>query len=286
VFEALKEKQNSIKRSEEQLRSLDSKAGQQEAKLKSTSFDTFRAYEWVLKNADKFEHEVFGPPMMTCSMRDPKYANAVESLFSRTDFMTFTTQSRNDFRVLQKSLIGGMKLHDVSIKTCSASLQQFQPPTSQDELRKLGFDGWASEYLSGPEPVLAMLCSENRLHQTPISLRDISNQQYSKMQNGPISSWVAGKQSYQVIRRREYGPGAVSTRTRPIRPAHIWTDQPADPSAKQELQMRIAECTADIKSIQEKVENDRTELASLKDMYNDKTRDKVSLQCLSLCGPF
>jgi hypothetical protein len=285
VFEALREKQRSIKSAEEQLRSLDSQAGQQEAKLKKLSFDSFRAYQWVLDNADKFEREVFGPPMMTCSIRDPKYADAVESLFGRTDLLTFTTQSRNDFRVLQRAMVE-MRLHDISIRTCSAQLGQFQPPTSQDELQRLGFDGWARDYLSGPEPVLAMLCSENRLHQTPIALRDISDQQYQRIQNGPISSWVAGKSGYRIIRRQEYGPGAVSTRLNPIRPAKVWTDQPADPLAKQELQMRIAECTADIKSIQEKVENDRTELASLKDIYNDKMRDKVSLRCLSLCGWF
>ncbi|KAL4805864.1 P-loop containing nucleoside triphosphate hydrolase protein [Aspergillus unguis] len=240
---------------EQQLRSLDSAAGQQERKLHQVSQDSLRAYQWLMKNQDKFEKEVFGPPVITCSIKDPRYADHVESLLQKTDFTAFTVQTRNDFRTLQRALNRDMRLHDITIKTSSIPLESLRPPASGDELRNLGFQGWAVDFLDGPEPVLAMLCSEKLLHQTPVSLRDISDQTYSTLETGSITSWVAGKSSYQIIRRREYGPGASSTRVRQVKPARCWTSQPVDVSAKRELQGRIQELKSEMEAGKEQQES-------------------------------
>ncbi|KAL1979721.1 hypothetical protein VTN96DRAFT_5265 [Rasamsonia emersonii] len=278
LFEELQDKKSRIEQAERQLKSLDSQAGQQEAKLKQISPESYRAYQWILSNPDKFEKEVFGPPIVTCSVKNPKYADALESLMQRTDFTAFTTQTRNDFKTLQRALNIEMKLHDISIRTCSVPLENFKSPVSDEQLRDLGFDGWAKDFLTGPEPVLAALCSEIRLHQTPVALRDISDEEYSNLENGPMSSWVAGKRSYQVIRRREYGPSATSTRVRLIKPARIWTNQPVDAGAKQELLQSIAEWKDDIREVQQKIDADKAELARLSEEHNLKTKERVELE--------
>jgi hypothetical protein len=274
----LQDKKDRIGQAERQMKSLDSQTGKQEAKLKQISADSYRAYQWILENSDRFEKEVFGPPVVTCSITDPKYADAIESLLQRTDFTAFTTQSRNDFRTLQRALNIELKLHDIAIKTCSTPLGELRSPVSDEHLRSLGFDGWAKDFLAGPEPVLAMLCSENRLHQTPISLQDISDEAYSKMESGQLSSWVAGKQSYQVTRRREYGPSATSTRVRQLRLARVWTNQPVDTAAKQEIQRNIAEWKDDIRQVQEKIDADKAELARLSEEHNQKTKERVRVR--------
>ncbi|KAL1849547.1 Structural maintenance of chromosomes protein 5 [Paecilomyces lecythidis] len=278
LVETLNEKTQRVRQAQRQLENLDSQAGQQEEKLKRFSPDSYRAYRWVLENQDKFEHEVFGPPIVTCSIKDPKYADAIESLFQRTDLTAFTTQSRNDFRTLQRALNVEQKLHDISIRTCSISLSSLQPPLSGDQLRRLGFDGWATDFLLGPEPVLAILSSENRLHQTPITLRDISDEEFTRMESSPLGSWVSGKQSYQVIRRREYGPGATSTRVRQIKPAKIWTDQPIDASVKEELQQRIHEWEGEIQEIKGKMQTDKAELTRLENIFKEKDKEREKLE--------
>ncbi|KAL4917725.1 P-loop containing nucleoside triphosphate hydrolase protein [Aspergillus aurantiobrunneus] len=276
--EKLRETSNHLKQVEQQLRGLDSQAGQQERKLQQASSDSHRAYRWLLNNQNKFEKEVFGPPIVTCSIKDPRYANPVESLLQKTDFTAFTVQTRNDFRTLQRALIGEMKLHDISIRTSSIPLANLRPSLVDNELRDLGFQGWAKDFLDGPEPVLAMLCSENRLHQTPVSLRDISDQTYTSLENGSITSWVAGKQAYQIVRRREYGPGASSTRVRQVRPARVWTSQPVDTSAKGELQQRIQELRDETRAIEDKIESDRASIAQLGQEYENVQRERNELE--------
>ncbi|GFF24475.1 structural maintenance of chromosomes protein 5 [Aspergillus udagawae] len=278
LVEELKSKNDQIRRAEQQLHSLASQSGQQEAKLRGASQHSYQAYKWLQDNQDKFEKEVFGPPVVTCSVKDPKYANAIESLLQRTDFTAFTTQTRNDFRTLQRALVTEMRLHDISIRTSTTPLESFRPPVSDEELRSLGFDGWAKDFLSGPEPVLAVLCSENRLHQTPINLQGISDETFARLENGSISSWVAGKQNYQIVRRREYGPGAVSTRVRQVRPAQIWTSQAVDVVAKQEIERKILALKDEVSQVKEKMESERSRLHRMGEEKKELDRERAALE--------
>ncbi|KAJ6113319.1 hypothetical protein N7523_006636 [Penicillium sp. IBT 18751x] len=252
-----------INEEERRLESLDSQSGRQEAKLQKLSADSYKAYQWMVDNQDKFENEVFGPPLITCSVTDPKYANAVESLLQKTDFTAFTAQNRNDFRTMQRIFIREMGLHDITLKTSSAPLRSMKAPVSNEELRRLGFDGWAKDFITGPEPVIASLCSENRLHQTPVSIRDISEEAYNSLENAedsPISSWVSGKHSYQVTRRREYK--AKSTRVRQVKTAQAWTSQPVDASVKQQHREAIQTYNREFSELQEEANAEK-----------EKTRD-------------
>lgn len=140
----------------------------------------------------------------------------------------------------------------------------------------MDFDGWAKDFLSGPEPVLAVLCSENRLHQTPINLQGISDETFATLENGSISSWVAGKQNYQIVRRREYGPGAVSTRVRQVRPAQIWTSQAVDVLGKQEIEREILALKDELSRIKEKMESERSRLHRMGEEKKELDRERVS----------
>ncbi|PLB49249.1 P-loop containing nucleoside triphosphate hydrolase protein [Aspergillus steynii IBT 23096] len=278
LFDTFNVKKEDLKSTEQQLQGLDSQAGRQEAKLKQVSPDSFKAYKWLQENQDKFEHKVFGPPIVECSIKDPKYADAVESLLQKTDFTAFTTQSRNDFRTLQRSLNMEMRLHDISIKTSSVPLENFQPPVSGEEIQKMGFDGWAKDFLNGPDPILSVLCSENRLHQTPVTLRDISDEEFSRMENGSISSWVAGKQSYQVSRRREYGPSATSTRVRQVRPARVWTSQPVDTMAKQDLIQAVSALKEELRDLQQRMETEKANLTEMGQSHGKCEEERRELE--------
>ncbi|KAJ5474183.1 hypothetical protein N7475_003749 [Penicillium sp. IBT 31633x] len=278
IIDESQQVQRNIQQAERQLSNLDSASGQQELKLERASHDTMKGYKWLLENQDKFEQEVFGPPIVTCSITDPKFADAVESLFQKTDFTSFTTQNRNDFRTLQNALIGNMRLHDISIRTCSLSLNTMKAPMTSDALTGLGFDGWAKDFLVGPDPVIAMLCSEKNLHATPIAIRDVSDEVFTQLEGGLMSSWVAGKNSYQVTRRREYGPGATSTRVRQIRPATVWTSQPVDVSLKRQHQENIALWNEQLQGFKDKLESEKTAMLKIKEEYEQTEREISDLE--------
>ncbi|OJD18472.1 hypothetical protein AJ78_01528 [Emergomyces pasteurianus Ep9510] len=267
-----------IAKENERLENLNSKSGQQEEKLKLLSPDTAKAWEWIKANQSKFEKQVYGPPLVECSVKDPIYVDAMESLFQRTDYLTITVQCLPDFRMLQRVLFGEMKLHDFSLKTSSVVLSDLRTPITDEELRALGFDCWAKDLLSGPEPVVAMLCSENRLNQTPIARRDITDEEYTRMTNSPISNWVTGRQSYQVIRRREYGPSAISTRVRPLRPAQYWTNQPVDLSTRSGIENIVNELQKEVDTLQGVLDGHKETLGNLRRQHEDAQALKNDLE--------
>jgi structural maintenance of chromosomes protein 5 len=259
-------KVNEKSANQDRLAGLDTQSGQQEHKLQQLSRDSYQAWKWIQAHQDQFEHKIYGPPLIECSLKDPKYANAIESLFQENDFKAFTAQSRNDFYTLQRILNREMKLQDVSLRVCSnSSMDQYQAPLSNVDLRSCGMQGWAIDFLNGPDVVLAMLCGEKFLHATAISLGDISQEQFNHLENSNVRSWVVNGTLFQAVRRREYGAAGNSTRTRALREARIWTNRPIDPAAKELLQQRIRETESDIAVIKEEMTNlaeQRRELAA------------------------
>ena len=215
---------------------------------------------------------------MECSVKDPKYVDLIESLFQKNNFLCFTVQTNNDFQKLSDELHGRLKLSECNIKTMAGRLDEFRPPISPEETKRYGFEGWALDYITGPETVLASLCYDMRLHLTAVSLRDTTTQQYEALQNSPIESWVTSKSSYKIIRRREYGPSATSTSVRGVRKATIWTDQPVDLRAKRELQENIEGWGEEVKSYRRDFMEAQSEVSRLKDQIHEKGDEGKTLQ--------
>lgn len=224
----------------DELKAMETQDGQNVNKLRTFAPESAKAWEWITHNKRKFEKEVFGPPLISCSVKDARCSDLLESLLMKNDFMTFTTQTSEDFKTLSDALYGELKLADITIRTSRQPLNHNRI-MSHEQLNALGLDGWAIDYLHGPDPVLAMLASNCRLDRTAIALRDINDAQYNAICETPIGRFAAGSSLYTITRRPEYGPSATSTQTKAIRRATYWTDAPADTSAKRALETRKKE---------------------------------------------
>src|ERR1700733_496986 len=75
---------------QKRLGSLETQSGQQENKLEKASHDTYEAWQWIKENQDKFEQHVYGPPMVECSLKNPRQADAVGCLWHETNFVHIT----------------------------------------------------------------------------------------------------------------------------------------------------------------------------------------------------
>lgn len=264
-----------IKQAEDNLAQLDSQAGKQKSKLQGVSLDTYKLWEWLQKNQDQFEKPVFGPPIVECSIKDPKYVDHIESLFQKSSMTAFTVQTKGDYRKLSDQAHDSMRVTEINIRTMFDGLEPFRPPVSAEQMKRFGFEGWALDYLNGPEPVLAMLCGEVHIHEAGIALRDTTPQQFELLQNSPVQSWVTSKSTYRITRRREYGPGATSTLVRDTRRARVWTDQPVDLTAKRELQENIHGWTEEVASFQAEIEADQKKILAYRNAINTNSDEGV-----------
>ena len=258
-----------IRKIEQDIKSLDTQQGQQLNLMKKSFPEIADGWDWIQAHQDEFEKEVFGPPMISCSIKDERYSDQVQSLLQADDLTCFTAQTKNDYKKLTDQLYRQLSL-SVVIRTCAHPLSAFQPPVSQDEATSLGLDGFAIDFLEGPAPVLAMLCAERRLHQSGVSLKDHSDGQYERLvNNGKVNQWAAGKQSFVVRRRREYGPQAMTTITKSIQPGKCWTSQPVDAQEKQELNRRLTELKGEKEQLREEFQAFKAKLGALEEQKGE-----------------
>lgn len=267
------------------LAAFDTQQGQQLNKLEKLGKDASIAWKWVQVNRDQFREEVYGPPLVTCSLKDPRYANAVEALLSRNDFLAFTAQNLDDLKTLSDQFTGTMRLADITLRTTTGGLSEHRRLSNQD-LQRLGLDGWAIDYIDGPEPVLSMLCNSRKLENSPVALHEISEESYNEIVDGEkVTHFVTGSNFYQVSRRKEYGPDAVSTTTKNVTDAINWTDQPVDISAKREVQEQIDalerefdELKAEIKPLRTAFTEKREQLPELNEEIKRLNKEKGDIQ--------
>ena len=242
---------------------LSSQQGQQLSKVESMSKDTATAWKWIQENQGQFEREVFGPPLISCSIKDARYTAAIESLMSRSEILTITAQTKSDLKKLSDQLYGSMSLGDITIRGVTESLAEHgPPPLHASQLEQFGLDGWALDYIHGPEPVLSMLCGSRAINKSAVSLRDITEEQHNRLLQTPCRCWVVASHCYRTNVRAEYGTQATSTTTRPVVNPRYWTDHPVDTSAEREMRERM-------EALEQRFEGLRAQVLPIKTRKNE-----------------
>ena len=268
----------------QQIEALESSTGRQEHNLRGMSEDTFQAWNWIQKNQGLFEMPVFGPPAVECSLKDPKVAKAVESFLRDGDFTILTAQTEKDFSLLQHKLNREKGLSDIRLRTCSIqSMDHFHRPLPDGQMRSMGLDSFAIDYLNGPIPVLAMLCNERRLHQCAIATSNVTDEQHQRIERTQLQNYYANDQMCRFTRRAEYNESTAIFSN--VKGAKVWSDQRVDLGRKAALQRELAElsgeqdlarteykeCMAELPPIKAKQDRLQAEI-------NDMTKDKDDAQ--------
>ena len=268
-----REKKQQKVRLNNMIENLNSQEGQQELKLEGISRDTHRAWQWIKENLQQFKKPVFGPPAVTCTVKDPNMATRVEAVLQSNDFKIITVQCNEDFQMLQAELNKKQRLHDISIRTCTVdNLSSFKTPLSDDLLHQLGLEHWAIDCLEGPPVVLAMLSQERFLHQTAISSNAVTDAQHEAIARSSLKSYVAGSQAVRMTRRAEYGDAGVGSSIRDVREARVWTSQPVDTGRKREWYEQIKNISREEFELKENIEKNRNEIEDIKQELQQELR--------------
>ncbi|KAH8880166.1 SMC5-like protein [Thozetella sp. PMI_491] len=269
-----KEKKEQKLALQREIEGLESQAGQLLNQLKRLKPDVAAGYMWLKDHQHEFSQEVFGPAMLSCSVKDQRYSDLVQATLRQEDFLCFTAQTKEDHIKLSDQFYKNMEL-SVTIRTCQTPFHTFRSPLSKAQVEELGFDGFAIDFLDGPDPVLAMLCTESRLHTSLVGLNPMTDESYAKVsQLDAVGQFVAGSQSYKTVRRREYGAAGISTSVIEVPKGRFWSDQPLDLSERQELQRKLAELSAEIKEL-EGVFNDKKEEKGRLDAQRKEIGDRI-----------
>ncbi|KAJ4381394.1 Structural maintenance of chromosomes protein 5 [Didymella sp. IMI 355093] len=227
-----------IKQQREQ---LDTQSGKQANLLQKLSPQTAQAWEWFKANRAQLplKGEVYGPPILTCSLTDPRYADALESQMRLGDAIAFTFTNKDDQQLLLTEFTSKdrLSLHNVYLRTSPKPLSAFPPPVPNADLTQYGFDGYLRDYITGPEAVVAMLCDNIKLNKVAYAAKPITEQQHENATGSPIQAWVSGRETFRITTRREYG--VSSTAVNHLKRASYFVDQPVNSDEKIQLDEQL-----------------------------------------------
>ncbi|KAF3047971.1 Structural maintenance of chromosomes protein 5 [Didymella heteroderae] len=220
---------------------LDTQSGKQASLLQKLSPQTAQAWDWFKKNEAQLplKGEVYGPPILTCTLTDPKYADAIESQMRLGDAIAFTFTNKDDQQLLlteftNKDRLG---LHNVYLRTSPKPLSAFPSPVPNADLTQYGFDGYLRDYIKGPDPVIAMLCDNVKLNRVAYAAKPITEQQHEHATSSPVQAWVSGRETFRITTRREYG--VSSTAVNHLKRAQFFVDQPVNSDEKMQLDEQL-----------------------------------------------
>ena len=272
------DKKARLQRAKDDLEGLRTQAGQQATRLAQTAPDSAKLLNFVKERGDRFTAEVFGPPLVECHITNEHFTDIIESLLHPSDITeAFTVQNQADFKTLNTIAFEELRLTRISIRLADQSMDYWRQKgaavLSEEQIRTMGIDGWALDYLAGPDPVLSMLCKDSHMHETPIMKQDHDDAKYQALSKLNLRTWFAGSKCYKITTRREYGISAGSVKA--VAAAKFWTTQPVDTRHEADLRDNIQGWSSEVQEMSRVQDGEREKTQTIKARLADVEAEKV-----------
>ena len=274
------DKKERLARANRDVEGLRTQAGQQANRLAQKAPDSAKLLNFVKERGDRFTSQVFGPPLVECHITNNHFTDIVESLLHPSDIIeAFTVQNQADFKTLNTIAFEELKLTTISIRLADRDMdhwmRQRASVMSDEQKRTLGIDGWALDYLDGPEPVLSMLCKDSHMHETPIMKQDHDDAKYQTLSKMNLRTWFAGSKCYKITKRQEYGISAGSVKA--VAAARFWTTQPVDTRHEADLRDNIEGWTTELQEMSQLQEGEKEKSRTISARLADVEAERVGI---------
>ncbi|ORY31419.1 nucleus protein [Naematelia encephala] len=202
------------------------------------------ALDWLAQNGDKFEGKVHKPAMISVNVRDRAYAWQVEMCTNVSQRKTFICENQHDYRIMlglnnttmparqnpdgSWSQPGKVQLHLAAVEVTEAAANP-QRPCPPETLAKLGFEGWAIDFVEAAPAVAIFLMQNCNMHRAALTRRPANQIDSDKVLQTGITTWITKDDANRAIKSR-YGKGAFQTTTTapvPARAFNLAVDQDA-----------------------------------------------------------
>ncbi|ODV63523.1 DNA repair ATPase SMC5 [Ascoidea rubescens DSM 1968] len=170
-----------------------------------------KAVLYYRANLNRFKGFIFEPPILSMNVTDQRYSIYLQEVIDSYTQIAMTAKDQQTYNKLSFEFYDDQKIN-VPFKYLSNSSITRNYTTEQ--LGSFGFDGYAVDFINGPDEVVQMLCEQSFLNDIPISLRNLSTKQLEflkkKDQNGRIRfrKFIAGDYLY-ALRISRYGSRQV-----------------------------------------------------------------------------
>lgn len=163
----------------------------------------------------------FEPALITLNVNNKFAIPAVEALIPYSHLNAIVVTNKNDFNNISKFLYDERKIM-ASIRTIgSKDFNIDNDRIPRETIKRLGFDGFITDFLSGPKEIIQMLCENVFLHRIPISFKSLNFNQKDlinkEIQNGlSLVKYISNDEIY-TMNKSSYGKRQITTNIKSFR---------------------------------------------------------------------
>ncbi|KAJ6604030.1 hypothetical protein B0H10DRAFT_2229461 [Mycena sp. CBHHK59/15] len=245
--------------------------------------DVADAVRWLRANKERFRMQVFEPPIISASVPNPAFAAAVESCFNQNTLKMFVCQCKEDYDLLNNSINDnpglGRGAHVPTWFRPGTERDLMPPPLSRDEMKALGFDGYALEYIDCPEGLKWYFQRELNMHRTAISRKGVTDLRRAiDMVGRPLPNGRSANANFvdqstlHQVQRSRYGKREVMASTQNVNPARNFGGKTqVDPADKRRIDENLAKCKQEAAMVEEEEREMNAENQRLKVLETEHT---------------
>lgn len=211
---------------------------------------------------------VLEPPVLTVSAVHKEFAPYLAQCIDYNTSKAFTLRNDKAYDIVGKEL-----LKKFTANTRQLTGRVNRQPKSKEELRKLGFEGYLSDFISGDKDVIQMLCEFQGIDQVPVSRKKLSAQQLEA-----LTTSYSGNQP--TFRKIIHGDRMLNIRYSSatnqlysvevvIKPTNLYQGYIISPDEKQIIQNDIKDLSLQLENIRSDMNKVSDQKAQLKLKLNE-----------------
>lgn len=245
--------------------------------LKSADSHAYQAVKWLREHPERFERPVNEPVMLDLSVKDQRFAKAIETSIPFASMKTFVCETRKDYDTLTSELNDkmGLRLNVAEIGE-HETLASFRKPMEQAELNQMGFDHFLIDCIEAPEGIKRFLCSAHNLHLIPLAIREDGVDVEALERTAKFKRYIVGS-NVSTITISNYGSRLPQVLTRPLKPARTLVNS-IDQSLKNSLETRLHQIGTRKIELEDKIKGLKRDEVTLHKRMETLRRQQLELE--------
>ncbi|XP_030625495.1 structural maintenance of chromosomes protein 5 [Chanos chanos] len=206
-------------RLQNRLRSLEDIMNRKEEKLRSRFRDTYTALQWLRKNLNLFEGNVFEPMMLVINVRDPRHAKYIESHVPVNDLRAFVFQKQQDMEKFMTEVRDSQNLRVNAVIAPAESCAARPPSRSIDTLKRYGFFSYLRELFDAPDEVMSYLCHQYKVNDVPVGTDKTKSMIETVIRESQLRMLYTADEKY-TVKKSSYSNKTISSNSA-LRPSQF-----------------------------------------------------------------
>lgn len=205
-------------------------------------------------------------PIVSCHVTHQKYAKYFEKVVDNNSLFALFFDNEEQYQKVSAAIP-----RNVNIPMRVVPNTPLPQPMPVERLKQLGFDGYLSDFITGPDTIIRGLKHRSFLHCIPVALKPIDQNTIKKLleprSDGktPFLKFVVENNLFMVGRSR-YGSKQIFYQTEHIGEAQLMGSEGLTEDVKKDIQKRLHE----LKTRMEELKQSRTALEDKKKQQQDK----------------